>query len=364
MIAAVSVVMLVATERLLSEQRQPHYEAKIAAAKLARDGMEAIKEEKIKLGMRIDPQVDPAETGMIGESVTSVTSNTGFLSAKRTSTNPNFAAVIVHLLKEAGVAKGDAIAVATSGSFPSLNLCVYAAIETLELEPVIIASTSSSEWGANHPTYLWLDMERTLAENKLISFRSAAASRGGIDDRGVGITKSGLALIDAAIERNELEAIIPESLGKSVEQRMAIYTERSGGKRFAAYINVGGGSASVGTHVGKKKFKPGLNERPPRGADIPDSVMLRFAKRDVPLVHISRIRLLAERYGLPVEPLELPPIGQGSVYITKVYNKWIAAGGIIAIVLALLGFIRLDFGVRILRGARPSTDTKSAEPMV
>src|SRR5690606_29481438 len=117
---------------------------------LARDAMEAIKAEKIRRGHRVDPKVDPAETGMIGESLTPVTSNTGVLSAKQMSTNPNFAAVILHLLDEAGVKENDVVAVGLSGSFPALNISALAALKTLGAKPIIIASSSSSEWGANH----------------------------------------------------------------------------------------------------------------------------------------------------------------------------------------------------------------------
>ena len=364
LIALVSVVALVAVELFPVEQKQPYYAQKIEAAQLARDAMSAIKAEKQRRGIAIDPEVDPYEIGMIGESLSQVTSNTGYLSAKRTSTNPNFAAVVVDLLKRAEVKEGDLVAVAASGSFPSLNVATYAALQVLKAKPIIITSASSSEWGANHVNYLWLDMERTLFDKELTSFRSIAASLGGIDDRGVGMSKQGIALLRAAIERHDLKKIEPTSLTDAVQKRMNVYTDAAAGSAIKAYVNIGGGSASVGTHVGKKLFRPGLNKTMPRGAGIVDSVMLRFVRKDVPVIHISRIRLLAERYDLPLEPLELPPIGQGNMYVTEAYNRWLAIGGIVAIFLALLGFIRLDFGVRILRSSRGPEREEHAEPMV
>ena len=42
--------------------------------------------------------------------------------------------------------KGDAVAIGYSGSFPALNICVMAAVETLQLEPIGIASASASQW--------------------------------------------------------------------------------------------------------------------------------------------------------------------------------------------------------------------------
>ncbi len=364
LVAIVAVGMLVLVESYPVVRKQDHYGARIAAARLSRDCMEAIKAEKLRLGHKPDPEVDPAETGIIGESLTAVTSNTGCLSAKLTSANPNFAAVLVHLLIEAGVSQGDVVAMGASGSFPGLNVSTYAAIKTLGLKPIIIASTSSSEWGANHVDYLWLDMDRTLRDKQLIDFGAMAATHGGIDDMGVGMTKEGRALLDVAMDRNGVRQLEPASLADSIDKRMGLYDEIASNRPIKAYINVGGGSASVGTHVGKKQFKPGLNSEPPRSKTVPDSVMLRFAKRDVPVIHISRVKLLAERYGLPYEPRVAVPIGQGSVFVGSEYNRWLAFGGLVAIMAVMFAFLRWDIGMRVLRGMRPRDTDASPEHMV
>ncbi len=363
-VASVAVIVLLAVELMPVVRKQSHYAEKIAAARLARAGMDAIRDEKQRLGHIADPMVDPANTGMLGESFTPVTSNTGFLSAKLTSTNPNFAAVIIHLLHEGGVEQGDVVAVGVSGSFPALNVSTYAAIQTIGARPVVIASTSSSEWGANHVDFLWLDMERILIQNKLLMVRSAAASYGGIDDLGVGMTEQGRSILAAAIRRNGVERLAPTSLSDSIDKRMALYDELSGDASIKAYINVGGGSASVGTHVGKKQFKPGLNRELPRSPTIVDSVMSRFARRDVVVVHISRMKLLAKRYGFPYQPRVAVPIGQGSVFINSEYNRWLAFGGLAVVLGLLIAFVRWDVAARLLRGARPADENKAPEHMV
>ncbi|MBW2454615.1 MAG: poly-gamma-glutamate system protein [Deltaproteobacteria bacterium] len=364
LVAVLAVGVLILVESYPVVRKQDHYGARIAAARLSRDCMEAIKAEKQQLGHKLNPEVDPAETGMIGESLTPVTSNTGFLSAKLTSANPNFAALVVHLLIEAGVREGDVVTMAVSGSFPSLNVSAYAAAKTLGLDPIVIASTASSEWGANHVDYLWLDMERTLREKKLIDFGSVAATHGGIDDMGVGITDEGRALLDVAMERNGVRMLAPTSLADSIDKRMALYDEIAGNRRIKAYINVGGGSASVGTHVGKKQFKPGLNTEVPRTKTVADSVMLRFAKRDVPVIHLSRVKLLAERFGLPYEPRTAVPLGRGQVFVGSEYNRWLALGGLVAIMVVMFAFLRWDIGMRVLRGMRPRDTNETPEHMV
>jgi poly-gamma-glutamate system protein len=362
LVSVLALAVMSAVELLPVQRKQEKYGEKMAAARLALECMKAIKADKIRLGHAPDPEIDPAETGMIGESVTAVTSNTGFLASKRTSTNPNWAAVIVDLLNKAGVQEGDVVAVGLSGSFPALNVATYAAIMTLELEPIVIVSASSSEWGANHVDYLWLDMERRLREARLIGFGAAAASPGGIDDLGIGITEEGRGLIEAAIERNGVRALEMTSLADAIDKRLAVYDELADDAPIKAYINVGGGSASVGTHLGKKQFKAGLNSEPPLGA--PDSVMMRFSRRGVPVIHIARIKLLAESYGLPYAPTTPLPVGHGAVFVDSEYSRGLALGGLLAIVAAMVAFLRWDVGMRMLRGLRPRERRSAPEQML
>jgi len=352
LIALVAIFALTVVESFPVQTRQRYYEEKIAASRKAREATAVIKDERVRRGVVIDREVDPAGTGIIGSALTPVTSNTGYLDAKRTSANPNFAAVVVDMLKRAGVGKGDLVAVGLSGSFPALNIATFAAIHVLELQAIPITGVSSSEWGANDPDLLWVDMERILVEKRVFGLRSVAASRGGIDDRGFGMSKEGRALLEAGIARNGLFLIDPKSLTDSIEQRMQVYEERAGGRPIKAYINVGGGTASVGTHVGKKQFVPGLNLDLPRGSGLVDSVMLRFASRDVPVLHVTNVKELAKKYGLSQEPDAIPRIGESSVYVKAEYNRWLATGGIAVILGAMLAFIRLDLGIRILRRRR------------
>jgi poly-gamma-glutamate system protein len=362
LVAVLSGAVMSGVELLPETKKQRNYGEKVTAARLALECMKAIKMEKARLGLGSDPDIDPAETGMIGDNFTQVTSNTGLLSSKLTTTNPNWAAVVLDLMVKAGIGEGDVVAVGVSGSFPGLNVATYAAISTLKLRPIVVASVSSSEWGANNVEYLWLDMERTLREAHLIDFAAAGATYGGIDDVGIGLSEEGRQFIDEAIERNNVRKLDPASLADAIEQRMTLYDELAGNAPIKAYINVGGGSASVGTHVGKKQFKPGLNLEPPLGA--PDSVMMRFARRDVPVIHLARMKLIAESYGLPFAQRTAIPIGQGRVFVNNEYDWRLALGGLITIVAILLGFLRFDVGMRMLRGMRKRDRGDTPEPMV
>ena len=366
MVLAVMALAGLATVELVKTQtRQPLYREKMRAAKTAKAGFDAIKAERLVRGHVMDPTIDTAMTGLVGVAMSDVTSNSGHLGSKRTSINPNFAAIAVHLLNRAGVEEGDHVAVGLSGSFPALNICVLAALEAMKVHPVVVCSASASQWGANVPDLLWLDMERILEEKRILSTRSIAASIGGVEDRGVGMSKTGKKMLAEAIEeRNQIPRIIARNYEDSLEQRMMLYNEWVDDESYAAYINVGGGATSVGTKVGKKLFKPGLNRNPPKGGPPVDSVMMRFVDRGIPVLHFVQIAKLAKRYGLPEEPDGIPPVGESTVFVKEEYNRWLAAGILALLLFLLYAFIRSDVGFRILHRPRREAADERPEQMV
>ncbi len=362
LVALFSLSGLAVVEFFQIERRQPNYEQKVAAAQLAERMMQQIKQERIRLGHAIDPMLDPAETGMIGSLMTPITTVSGHLGAKQASVNPNFAAVIVDMLLRGGVRKGDTIAVGYSGSFPGMNVSLCAAVETLGLKPVVIASAGASQFGANHPDHLWIDMERQLREEELISFRSVAASIGGYEDLGLGMTDEARELVIAAISRNELPLIRADNFRDAIDERMTVYERSAAGQPYACYVNVGGGTISVGRSLGKKLYKPGLNLRAsPRATQI-DSIMSRFMRRDVPVIHLVQIEELADQYGLPLAPETAPRIGEGTIFVRRQYNRWVVAGVLIALLASLRALVLTDAGFRLfLAGAGGKG---APEPMV
>lgn len=364
LVAGISIVGLLFVEGYQVKEKQPYHAEKIRAARLALQAFNVIKQERLKRGHPIDIESDPAETGVIGELLTSVTTNPGHLPSKQTSVNPNFAAVIVRFLKRAGVEEGDVVAVGVSGSFPAINISLFAALATIKAEPVIITSTGSSQWGANLPDFMWPDMERVLQMKNIFPYRSIALSRGGIDDRALGLTKKSRKMLDNVIERNRLPKLDVKNYKDSVEQRMHLYLSHAGEKDIKAYVNVGGGTTSVGTKVGKRMFKPGLNRTAPRGPLAIDSVMTRFAQQETPVIHLTKINQLAERYGLPIQPAKTPPVGDGKIFYKEVRSRLLALIVLGIIILTLVGFVRLDWGYRLVAGARREKGSSKPEQMV
>ena len=390
LVAALAVVGLVAVEAFPSEEQQPHYAEKMLAARKAQDALEVIRDASERRGLPLRPKTDPSASRMIGEVLSPITSGSGSLVSKQTSVNPNFAAVVVQWLKDLRIKSGDVVAVGVSGSFPSMNVAVYSALHELGIEPIIISSTAASQWGANDPNFTWLDMEAALRKNEVFPYKSVAASLGGVGDDAIGLTKRGRRMLERAIERNEmtlLADIEPEKVRTKpdavdgeegqpaanlalvdqdrVRERMRVYYEKAGDRTIKAYVNVGGGTVSVGTKVGKRKFMPGVNLRPPKGIqEMPPSVLGAFLETGVPGIHLTRIIDLAEEYGLEIAPRIMPEVGTGDVFQKRQPNRLLAGIVLALILLSLFVAARAPWGTRMLRSTIPPESIVPPPPRV
>lgn len=380
LISLISIAGLMVVERFKVPQQQAHYAEKIAAADLAQQAFAEIKIAREESGEPIKPAFDPTLSGLVGLPMSPVTSVSGEITAKQTSINPNYAAVIVAMLIEADVHEGDFVAVGTSGSFPALNICTIAACEAMKVHPVVIASASASQWGANVPQLMWLDMEDLLIRKGIFKTKSIAASIGGYEDQGLGLTDEGRKLVKQAIERNgiaEANFIDIEDFSANVDRRMKYYYDEAKGLPVKAYVNVGGGAVSVGRNVGKRMFHPGVNMRPPRHVREIDGVMPRFILAGTPVIHLVHINSLATQYGLPlstsasraaaesVAAPTIPSAGQGGVFTGIDYSKPLVLGVLAFILMSLYGFIRSDVGFRLLKASQGGKKRDGQpEPMV
>ena len=364
LISAFAIFGMVLVEQFPTVREMPWQQEKMSAAQLAKEAFDVIAVTREQSGEPIESKVDPTESGLLGLSTSTVTSLTGSLVDKQTTINPNFAAAVVGMLKEAGVKKGDVVAVGVSGSFPALNICTYAALETLEVQPIVIASGASSSWGANMPNLLWLDMEKILADQDVFATRAVAASIGGEADRGLSFPLEGVDAIKGAIEENGIELLNNKKFEDILKKRMEIYRQQSGGQPIKTYINVGGGMASTGRTEGKQAFRSGLNESVPDEAEEIDGIMERFVKAGVPVIHLAKVRSLARKFGLPESPQAMPSVGEGDVFKKLDYNRWLALAILLIEMAMLFLFIRSDVGFRLLQPGKKRGDQSAPEPMV
>jgi poly-gamma-glutamate system protein len=131
-ITILAIIGLLCVEFFKVKIKQSYYIEKIRAATAMKSGMEVIKEYRISNIGSLDTDADPAHSGMIGAAMSPITSSTGYLTAKQTTMNPNWAAVVEDMLKRAKAKEGDTIALGLSGSFPAINLAALAAVEALK----------------------------------------------------------------------------------------------------------------------------------------------------------------------------------------------------------------------------------------
>lgn len=359
---ATCIVGLALAEGSQVSLRHPRYTEQVEAARLMRACLEAVRRERLSLGIPIDPQLDPNRTGLIGEEFTEMTTSVGNLDAKRTSTNPAFAALMVRYFHAAGLKAGDVVAVGASGSFPGLILATLAAARVLDLKPVVIYSVGASMYGANIPRFTFIEMLSCLNREGLIPFGIAAVSPGGDGDVGKGVLfeggeeggdgeetgdgegaprdgeggpgPGGPLLVIA--RRSGLPLIYEATLADSIRARLRIYEEHSGGRPIACFVNVGGAAPNFGTTMASLEFPNGLVTRAHiSSADRERGLVFEFAARGIPVIHLLSVRDLAMKNGIPVDPVPFPPIGEGRVYCVSGYRR----GVLLATLAVCLGLL-------------------------
>lgn len=234
---------------------------------------------------------------MIGDEWTDITTTLGSLDAKETSTNPDFAALTVRLLHEAGISRGDKVGVIISGSFPALAISTLAALQTIGIEPVVMSSLGASTYGANQPGATWIDMETALRRGGM-KFKSILISAGATGDNGTGLSPEGMAIIGNAANRNRVDLYIPDNLQESLMRREAIFREAN----ISLLINIGGNETALGGCVHALGIPNGLNYEMTYCDDPDRGLISRLSQSGIPFINMLDIKDLASRYGMAVSP--------------------------------------------------------------
>ncbi len=356
-VSVLALMAFIATENRKIDAKQDHYDEKLQAARLSMEAAAYLKSYRLEEGVFIDDVNDPNETALIGQEYTLITTDRGYIDAKLSSTNPNIAAIIVQYLKDAGVMEGDYVAVAFTGSFPGLNISTLAALETLRLKPLVISSVGASNYGANDPYFTWLDMESVLNKAGILKTKSIGASIGGGLDIGRGLSPEGRELILKAIERNNVPLLNEDNLVRNIEKRMELYQLRSNNMPIKAYVNVGGGIASLGHTVNSELIPSGLTKNmlmqnfPLRGT------MVQMGEKGIPLIQLMNINDILKAYEMPQAPIPLPQPGEGGIFVQKKYDLTVVSiATLILIVVVILVFVSEQ------RFHKLGTDVVSVQP--
>ena len=297
-----------------NRQQAVDYQVKLEAVSLMQSWMDAVKEYKQASGLELTPE-DIHKTGLLGTEYTGITTTHGALEAKRTTADPNMAALVVQMFSEAGLHSGDIVGAGFSGSFPALNLAVLAACQAMDLPCVYIASVGASTYGANQPELTFpdmayrLDMDQGLLEEVLTRIAGYGA-----------------------------EIMRQLDLEQNLQVRMDLY--QSAGP-IACFVGVGGNLTTTGTggqDVSWGLIPAGQIRAVSRGSGL----IQRYNAQGLPVIHLLNIRELTTEYSLPYDPERLSPPGESAVYYTVAYPR---LPGIVCLTGAILtlwaGFIRL-----------------------
>jgi len=235
------------------------------------------------------------QNNLIGPEISDITTTLGDRAAKRTSLHPAMAPLIVRLLRSAGVRSGDTVALGCSGSFPGL---LIASLQAMSIEPVIILSLGSSSFGASDPEFTIFDLNMMLVDNGFTSHLPAGVSLGGDMDVGTEFGREMKSILIEKIKDRGISLIYEENLEANRAVRDSIYFGGTS-DRIKAFINSGGGYASMGTSSLSLLLKPGLVRR----AKMPDpdsrGVIHDMIEKDIPVIHLLHIKGLAQRYHIP-----------------------------------------------------------------
>ncbi len=310
----------------------------VEASRLMDEAASAVRECRAEKGLRIDPATDVNRTGLIGLEASPLTTSLGNLGAKRTTTNPNMAGLVVFLLHEAGVRRGDAVAVGASSSFPASIVATLAAARAMGVEPLLISSLGASAWGANNPAFDWLEMESCLLRKTGVGVKPLALALGGDEDVGLDMDPQTLERLRIEIRRTGIPFLEEPELKANVEDRIRHYRNGAGRRPIRAFVNIGGSYANMGTNSEVLKLQPGLAGDvfvPPPGER---GVIQAMADSGIPVIHLLNIRGLCERYGLPWDPRPLPKPGEGEIYRTAAMKEtgFLVLNGVFILGLLLL----------------------------
>ncbi len=337
-VTALTIVLMILELNSKTRVKTPFHDEKVAAAELTARCFQTVRLATTNYNIPVDRINDPNETGLIGLQYSPITTERGDLNAKLTSANPNFAALIVDYLRTTHVRPGDTVAVSFTGSFPALNIAVLSVLKILELEPVIITSVSSSMWGANRPVFTYLDMEHALKEQSLIPFATRAASIGGEDDIGRGLSPQGREMIINAIQRNGIEMLEGTRIEEAISRRKTLYAGT-----IKLFINVGGGAAALlGADAPSGFIKP-------RQIKAGKGLIAQFSQAGIPVVNLTDINNLAQEHNLPIAPIPMPQIGKGNLYFEYRYSVVQAILYLVILCVVLFVFLRFDIDYYLKR---------------
>ena len=315
------VVITMFTNATKSTSKTSYYDKQYDAALRMKVLSESIKDYKKELDIPIY-KYDTFGTGLLGDEYNDITTSLGNLEAKRTSANPDMAALVVKMFHEVNLKPGDRVAVGFSGSFPALNLAVLSAAESMDLDLIIISSMGSSTYGANQKNLTFPKMLALLHSDRLTKYNSVLVTPGGDDDIASDIDDEIKERIFDEYKELGLRLVIEPNFEKNIELKVEEYFKDG---KIDCYIAVGGNISFLGLEEGDLN-QQGIIRRSnirQNNFDVSDGLLKYFTSKNIPTIHLLNIKKITTEYGMPYDPAIQTNIGEGNIYMTQYYNKFL-----------------------------------------
>jgi poly-gamma-glutamate system protein len=304
----VSIASWLLIEWVSEAPTHPKYGEMLIAARSVQEASRILYAAKQARGLLPPAGSDPNRTGMIGYEYTPITTTVGDLGAKRTTTNPDFAAALVDVIARLDLKPGAPVGVILSGSFVGGGIATLAAIETLGLRPFTIVSLGSSMWGATNPEFNLLDMVSLLRSEGVLRTLPIAAVLGGEGAIASGIDAENVAFLRASAARAGVPLVERASFPALIDELLTRIETAVGGKP-SLLVNVGGALIGLGSCRESFTFPPGLTAGTVPCTAGESGLVMRLAAGDLPVLHVLNIKELAIEWGLPFDPIPLPAPG-------------------------------------------------------
>lgn len=320
-IALISICLVIMV--MLSRHQAPtdYSNIQLDAATRMQNCLDYIKQYVLTHNITIEAE-DINQTGLIGPEMSPLMTTLGHLEAKRTSLNPNNAALMVKYFHQAGLHQGDTIAIGSSGSFPGLAIATLCAANAMGLNDRTIVSYGASTYGATRVEFNIVTILRLLQHAGLLSLNLLAVSPGGNLDRGIGALDGILyddtrSLVLTLASHDSAELLDFPNLQQDIDYRLTLY-----GSPISLFVNIGGADVNTGTSLDYLDIPPGLSLTVPT---IPDTgikgLIYEYAAQGIPIINLLNIKAMSLSNDLPIDPVPLPPPGQGSVYLETTYHS-------------------------------------------
>lgn len=319
------------------EAKTPYYDLQIEAANKVNEAYGILKAKRDELNIPIDLSVDPLETGVIGTYSptvgSSITTTLGSLSAKQTSTNPNFVALIMDYFQKLEIKANESVAVNFSSSFPALNIMTLIALDTLEIDYLVMSSIGSSTYGANIVEFTYLKMEEELYLKGLIKNKTEVMSLGGVNDVLEDIEFNDEGFSDSLYnEYSHIQQIKETDFYQNVMYRFNYYNDNL--RNIKAFVNVGGNISGMGQKI--SNYENGLLRPKSYKIDSKSGLIERFLNSGVSVINLLNINDLALKNGLERFAGKAFIIGVGDAYYTYKYQTEIAIVSILVVAMIIL----------------------------